>query len=243
MNPDVEVEKVREIAKKLSHPFVTEDVHFRPMPGAKAYNGFIKVIAFVDARTIVERLNEVMGLDGWQDAYQTLVEGEVRCTLSLKFGGQWIPRTDVGSMSKQEDVGDRAKAAHSDALKRTAVKFGIGLYLHRLKNLEGAYDGKRITQWPTLPTWAIAEECLPAPKELAARVGALLQECCAKAKCDPKDAYARLLNRFGGYDPAKNPNFTSLQKRDVLDIFQELNAWAGALHATPAKPLPQRAAG
>ena len=39
---------------------------------------------------------------------------------------------DVGAPSEQPDGGDRLKAAFSDALKRAAVKFGIGRYLYRL---------------------------------------------------------------------------------------------------------------
>jgi len=54
------------------------------------------------------------------------------CRLRIKLGDRWISKTDVGSPSEQPDVGDRLKAAFSDALKRAAVKFGIGRYLYRL---------------------------------------------------------------------------------------------------------------
>jgi hypothetical protein len=42
-------------------------------------------------------------------------------------------KEDVGGQSEQPDEGDRRKAAFSDALKRAAVKFGIGRYLYRQK--------------------------------------------------------------------------------------------------------------
>jgi hypothetical protein len=44
---------------------------------------------------------------------------------------------DVGGPSEQPDEGDRVKAAFSDALKRAAVKFGIGRYLYRLPHAVG----------------------------------------------------------------------------------------------------------
>jgi hypothetical protein len=57
-----------------------------------------------------------------------LPDGAVVCRLRLKIGDQWITKVDVGSPSGQPDNGDRTKAAFSDALKRAAVKFGIGRY-------------------------------------------------------------------------------------------------------------------
>jgi hypothetical protein len=40
-----------------------------------------------------------------------------------------------GGQSKQPDAGDKAKSPSPNALKRAAVKFGIGRYLYRLPNL------------------------------------------------------------------------------------------------------------
>jgi hypothetical protein len=75
----------------------------------------------------------VLGVENWQDEYEILADGSVMCRLKLKLGGEWITKTDVGSPSEQPDGGDRLKAAFSDALKRAAVKFGIGRYLYRLR--------------------------------------------------------------------------------------------------------------
>src|SRR5262249_13820499 len=86
-----------------------------------------------------------------------LPDGSVMCRLRLKFGDQWITKTDVGSPSEQPDSGDRLKAAVSDALKRAAVKFGIGRYLYRLSASWVDYDpvNKQIVQAPALPAFAI----------------------------------------------------------------------------------------
>lgn len=80
--------------------------------------------------------------------YQDIFYGGVRCSLTV-LG---ITKQDVGTPS----MADQFKGAHSDALKRAAVKFGIGLYLYDLKNLEGGFAQKGIvTTPPKLPDWAI----------------------------------------------------------------------------------------
>ena len=64
-------------------------------------------------------------------------------TLSVKVDGEWVVKTDVGSPSEQPDDGDKLKAAFSDALKRAAIKLGIGRYLYRLPRQWCDYDPQR----------------------------------------------------------------------------------------------------
>lgn len=238
MNPDSTIaDVVRETARKLAEYFVPEDVRYVPI--GKPYAGKCPVAAFVDARTVCERLNSVMTLAGWQDEYETLAQGEVRCRLALKLGGEWIHRCDVGSMSEQGDIGDRCKGAHSDALKRAAVKFGVGLYLHRIKNLYGAHDGHKITSWPTLPTWAIPEECQPCGEQLGGRIMALVQQASAKARCQPGDAVKRLLAR---YDYTPNTVIGQVQKRHARGILQDVNEWIADLVKPPQPQVGQKSA-
>jgi hypothetical protein len=52
--------------------------------------------------------------------------------LRCRIGGEWLTKVDVGGPSEQPDGGDRLKAAVSDAVKRAAVKFGVGRCLYRL---------------------------------------------------------------------------------------------------------------
>jgi hypothetical protein len=55
-----------EVAAALAKPFDTDEVHFKPA----AVNGNRALaIAYVDARAIQDRLDEVLGVDGWQDDY------------------------------------------------------------------------------------------------------------------------------------------------------------------------------
>jgi hypothetical protein len=91
----------------------------------------------VDARTVLDRLDEAVGPTGWSDKYEVLFNSfddkgrtvEVKCTLTV-LG---VSKEDVGE-------GDSLKAAFSDALKRAAVKFGVGRYLYRLPKVWADLD-------------------------------------------------------------------------------------------------------
>jgi hypothetical protein len=157
--------QLQAIAAALSTPFDPKDVRFKPQ---MVKNNRCLAMAYIDARLIQDRLDDVLGVENWQDKYDFLPDGSVVCRLRLKLGGRWITKTDVGSPSEQPDVGDRVKAAVSDALKRAAVKFGIGRYLYRLPAQWVDYDPvkKQIVQPPQLPAFAI-----PKGKPKPAAVG------------------------------------------------------------------------
>jgi hypothetical protein len=129
-------------------------VKFKPQ---MVKNNRCLAMAYIDARLIQDRLDEVLGVENWQDKYDIQPDGSVVCRLRLKLGGRWITKTDVGSPSEQPDSGDRLKAAFSDALKRAAVKFGIGRYLYRLPAQWVDYDPvkKQIVSPPQLPAFAL----------------------------------------------------------------------------------------
>lgn len=139
-----------ELARRLAAPFDQREVRFKPcvVSGNRAL-----AQAYVDARVIEDRLDDVMGVENWHDGYDFLPDGSVVCSLSLRFGDEWITKTDVGGPSEQPDGGDRVKAAVSDALKRAAVKFGVGRYLYRIPGQWLDYDPKRkqFLKEPTLP--------------------------------------------------------------------------------------------
>src|SRR5262249_54020635 len=84
--------------------------------------------------------------------------------------GEWLTKVDVGGPSEQPDGGDGLKAAFSDALKRAAVKYGVGRYLYRLPSQWVDYDPQRkqFKQTPRRPPAAGAtargrRPLLPAP--------------------------------------------------------------------------------
>src|SRR5438045_631520 len=152
---------VQSITKALSAPFDLTEVKFKPQV---VKNNRAMALAYVDARAIQDRLDDVLGVEGWQDEYTTLEDGSVVCRLRLRLGDDWITKMDVGSPSEQPDGGDRLKAAFSDALKRAAVKFGVGRYLYRVQAQWTDYDPvrKQFTHAPALPAFALPRNGKPA---------------------------------------------------------------------------------
>jgi hypothetical protein len=155
---------VEALTRALSAPFEATEVKFKPavVSGNRAL-----ALAYVDARVIQDRLDEVLGVEGWQDDYECLEDGSVVCRLRLRLGDEWVTKVDVGGPSEQPDGGDRLKAAFSDALKRAAVKFGVGRYLYRLPAQWVDYDPhrKQFVRPPTLPALALpAKPSAPKPE-------------------------------------------------------------------------------
>jgi len=151
------------IAERLAEPFEPREVKWKPqsVKGNRAL-----AIGYIDCRVVQDRLDEVLGVENWADAYDIVPDGSVVCRLSLKIGGEWITKTDVGSPSEQPDGGDRLKAAFSDALKRAAVKFGVGRYLYRLPSVWADYDPQKrqFVRVPDLPRWALPKgPAVPPP--------------------------------------------------------------------------------
>ena len=145
---------MKALSLQLTAPFPADAVHWKPLTvkGERAL-----AAAYLDARAIMQRLDSVFGVGGWKDAYQIVAGGSVVCTLSVKVDGEWVEKSDVGSPSEQPDDGDKLKAAFSDALKRAAIKLGIGRYLYRLPSQWVDYDPQRrqFVRPPALPPWAL----------------------------------------------------------------------------------------
>ena len=205
------------IEEILAAPFEIGEVKFKPQTinGSRAL-----VVAFVDARVVMDRLDDVFGVMGWQDSYESLPDGSVVCRLRVKHGDEWIAKEDVGSQSEQPDEGDRRKAAFSDALKRAAVKFGIGRYLYRLPTQWVDYDPqkKKLAKIPTLPNWALpkqsgqqqqvqAKSTQPAttakpqakksPKLLSERVTAFEERLTKEGLCGTNDLFIDVMKKLG----------------------------------------------
>lgn len=85
-------------------------------------------VAYVDARDVMDRLDEVFGVDGWEDEYHE-ADGKLFCRLTCRFPYS-VPTTkcDTGSESNVE----KDKGLASDTFKRAAVKFGVGRFLYSL---------------------------------------------------------------------------------------------------------------
>ncbi len=178
---------VNEVAAALAAPFDPAEVKFKPqtVAGNRAL-----AVPFVDARVIQDRLDDVLGVMGWQDSYECLPDGSVVCRLRIRLGAEWITKEDVGGQSEQPDEGDRRKAAFSDALKRAAVKFGIGRYLYRMKPQWVDYDPQK-RQFVRVPTLPMAPETVAEKKALKAKAAEKPAEQPAEQPAEPAKGGSR----------------------------------------------------
>ncbi len=150
---DKELSPSQKIMVALGEYFDQVEVKFKPssVKGNRAL-----ALSYIDARVVMDRLDEVVGPENWKDDYEIRQSGDVVCSLSVRMFNEWITKKDVGSLSAQPDDGDKLKAAFSDSLKRAAVKFGIGRFLYRMPQIWHDYDAtkKQFVTKPPLPPWA-----------------------------------------------------------------------------------------
>ncbi len=129
-------QEMKSIQEQLAAPF--DEVKFRVMARSKDKTKGLAA-AYIDARHVMNRLDEVVGLDGWSTEYRLLdpTTKAVECKLTLYLMGSAISKADTGYPNSDADASDGdkepLKAAYSDALKRAAVQVGIGRYLYSLQ--------------------------------------------------------------------------------------------------------------
>lgn len=118
-----------EILEKLKDKFTDEDLEFRV--GATNKDKTMGLaLAYVQARAIQTRLDDVLGTDKWKVAYREITGGFI-CTLSIFINGEWISKEDGANTTDFESI----KGGISNAFKRVAASgFGIGRYLYNAKS-------------------------------------------------------------------------------------------------------------
>lgn len=175
--------KAVSILEKIKEPFSIKSIKFKPQATSKDKNSAL-MVAFIDARDVEDRLDNIFGPAGWQFSVAQLQGSKVASvigTLMIKFGEAWISKSDVGEASQDESS---YKAAVSDALKRCAVQFGIFRYAYDLKfgwaKAVGGTDYKKEYERPVVPYHSlsdsdkICEDCgADIPPEVESRDGSM----------------------------------------------------------------------
>jgi hypothetical protein len=110
------------------------------------------VAAYIDARAVMDRLDEVVGPGNWQDEYRAGPAGGVICRLGVRTwefdDGLWTWKEDVAENTDYEPV----KGGVSDAFKRAAVKWGVARYLYDVAAVWVDLDEhKRPKERPKMP--------------------------------------------------------------------------------------------
>ncbi len=116
-----------DLAERLAAPFDPALVSWRVGPTTKDKSKGM-ALAYVDSRDVMRRLDEVCGVEGWQDEYPWSDGKRVVCRIGIKIGDEWIWKADGAGDTDMEGE----KGALSDAFKRAAVKFGVGRYLYNI---------------------------------------------------------------------------------------------------------------
>lgn len=111
---------------KLSAPLDPAEVEWRVGSTNKDKSRGM-ALAYIDARAVMDRLDEVCGPDGWQCRYSHAT-GKTVCDIGIRCGDEWVWKADGAG---DTDV-EAEKGALSAAFKRAAVRWGIGRYLYEI---------------------------------------------------------------------------------------------------------------
>jgi hypothetical protein len=113
----------RDLFAALAAPFDSDEVKLRSQAGRQLH--------YVTARTVMNRLDDVLGPENWWDDFVPL-EHSVICRLTIRLpDGTVLTKADAGGYAGMADPGDDDKSGFADAFKRAAVKFGVARYLYR----------------------------------------------------------------------------------------------------------------
>lgn len=135
------VDRFREAAAHLRRPFTPEAVKFKVQSVFKDAKGCL-IVPYIDARLVVERINLVCPHLWTGEDYAPHGDNSTWCVLT------------IGEITRRSIGDGRGKAGESDALKRAAVKFGVGVSIYALPQitlwLSGEKPGKeRIEKRPS----------------------------------------------------------------------------------------------
>lgn len=151
------------ILEQLSAPFDPDRVSWRVGPTNKDKTKGM-ALAYIDARDVMQRLDEACGPGGWQNDYPH-ANGKTVCRIGIKIGDEWIWKADGAGDSEME----AEKGALSDSFKRAAVRWGIGRYLYDVPapwiQIEPMGKSFKIvdSEYPKLRA-ILAKGCRPAPE-------------------------------------------------------------------------------
>ena len=136
---------MKELESQLKAPFDSQDIEWRVQnSGTSNGSHWAMVLAYVTNRAIMDRLDEVFGIEGWSNEYIYPADGGVLCGITVHAGSTGelsITKWDGADKTNIEPT----KGGLSNSMKRCAVQWGIGRYLYRL-------DANFVTMTEAKPT-------------------------------------------------------------------------------------------
>ncbi len=123
----------------LTAPFPPEKVSWR-VGSTTADKKRGMALAYIDARDVMQRLDDVLGPLNWQCRY-THTGAVTICEIGVRSASNgWVWKANGAGNTDVE----AEKGACSDAFKRAAVLWGIGRYLYDLDSPWVALNGRQI---------------------------------------------------------------------------------------------------
>lgn len=113
---------------RLRDPFPADAVSWRVGSTSRDKKKGL-ALAYIDARDVMRRLDEVCGPGNWQCDYPHAAQKTV-CRIGIRVGEEWVWKANGAGDTDIEGE----KGALSDAFKRAAVLWGIGQYLYDLES-------------------------------------------------------------------------------------------------------------
>lgn len=116
------------LKEQLERPFLEDELEFRVgATNSDKTKGL--ALAYIQARAIQNRLDEVVGIENWRVSYKE-INGGFLAKLELKINNEWIAKEDGANITDYEAI----KGGISSAFKRAASVWGIGRYLYEIES-------------------------------------------------------------------------------------------------------------
>ena len=135
----------KDIEDLLQEPVPSNEIKYRQAKFGLSEGESVQMLAYIDARYVMQVLDDTFGVENWSNEY-VLLGRKTFCKLSATFpDGKVVSKMDVGAETDFE----QEKGVVSDALKRTAVLFGIGRDLYSLPKYwaEAGFNGFVSRDW------------------------------------------------------------------------------------------------
>lgn len=155
-----------ELLNQLKRPFPVDRIHWRigstnikkdtdnELKWGEVPQG--SAMCYIDARDVVKRLDDVAPL-AWQSRYSHAANGVFICEIGIKIEDEWLWRSNGAG----ETAFEAEKGGMSDAFKRAATQWGVGIYLYQIPsawvNMSRRGNTWALNEPPSLPDWATPE--------------------------------------------------------------------------------------
>jgi len=121
-----------EIIKRLHAPFNCKEIEWKIQVATQDKSRGMAV-AYMDARAVQKRLDDVVGPFNWKNVYSLWHDNAQICGIGIFYAerNEWVTKFDGAENSDIEPI----KGGLSDSFKRAATSWGIGRYLYELDGI------------------------------------------------------------------------------------------------------------